>query len=52
MGISDWKAERLDEFTIRLTSPSGEAWRINRVDKSDCFNYFIWQLASTMLSDT
>lgn len=45
-----WKAERIDEFEIRVTSPDGEAWRLRSADRNDMFNNFIFRWAEAMLA--
>ena len=45
-----WKAERIDEYEIRVVSAGGEAWRLRSADKNDMFNNFIFQWAEAMLS--
>jgi len=45
-----WKAERIDEYEIRVVSAEGEAWRLRSADKNDMFNNFIFRWAEAMLS--
>jgi len=45
-----WKAERIDEYEIRVVSAEGEAWRLRSADKNDMLNNFIFQWAEAMLS--
>lgn len=43
-----WKAEQIDDYEIRVTSPEGEAWRLRCAEKGDIFNNFIWRWAQSM----
>ena len=45
-----WKAERIDDYEIRVTSPEGESWRLRSADSNDSFNNFIWRWAESMVS--
>lgn len=45
-----WKAERIDDYEIRVTSPEGESWRLRSADSNDSFNNFIWRLAESMVN--
>lgn len=47
--ITGWKAEQIDEFEIRVTSPDGESWRLRSADRNDIFNNFIWRWAQAMI---
>ena len=45
MNVDGWKAERIDQFDIRLTAPDGESWCIRFADNNDGFYHFVWRLA-------
>lgn len=45
-----WKAEQVDEYEIRVTSPEGESWCLRRADRNDSFNNFIWRWAESMVN--
>ena len=48
--ITGWKAEQIDEYEIRVTSPEGESWRLRSADRNDSFNNFIWRWAKAMIT--
>lgn len=50
MKIPGWKAEKLDDYEIRITAADGEAWRIRWADKHDGLNHFIWKMALAAVS--
>ena len=48
--VAAWKAEQIDDYEIRVTSPEGESWRLRSADKNDIFNNFIWRWAKSMIT--
>ena len=50
VAVPAWKAERIDDYEIRVTSPEGESWRLRRADRNDIFNNFIWRWAESMVN--
>ena len=50
VAVPAWKAERLDDYEIRITLPEGESWRLRSADRNDSFNNFIWRWAESMVN--
>lgn len=50
VAVTAWKAEQIDDFEIRVTSPEGESWRLRSADRNDIFNNFIWRWAQSMMT--
>ena len=46
---TQWVAQEIDEFEIRVVSPEGEAWRLHSAYETDVFNNFIWRWAQSLI---
>lgn len=40
-----WRAERIDDSSVRLIAPDGESWMVNYADETDPLNDYVWNLA-------
>jgi len=49
MKSTQWIAQEIDEFEIRVVSPEGEAWRLRSAYANDVFNNFIWRWAQSLI---